>query len=121
MTHYYRPFVKIHPKPYPSSNYSQHSIYGPLPVQPQHPAVGLRRSHTNAGDYLGRRRDAKLSTFNGKSNASPTTRALSPQFQASSGLLNRGPYLADQTDHVMNIDGSIQCPEINLWCSETKR
>ena len=108
MTHYYRPFVKIHPKPYPSSNYSQHSIYGPLPVQPQHPAVGLRRSHTNAGDYLGRRRDAKLSTFNGKSNASPTTRALSPQFQTSSGLLNRGPYLADQTDHVMNIDGSIQ-------------
>ena len=108
LTHYYGPFVKVHPKPYPSSNYSQNSIYGPLPVQSQHPAVGLRRSHTNAGDYLGRRREAKLSTFNSKNNASPTSRALSPHLQPSSGLLNRGSYIAEQADHVMNLDGSIQ-------------
>ena len=35
LSHYYGPFIKVQPKLYPSSNYSQHSIYGPLPHQPE--------------------------------------------------------------------------------------
>ena len=108
LSQYYGPFIKVHPKPYPTSSYSQHSIYGQLPHQPHQPPVSLRRSQTNAGDYLGRRKEAKLSTFHGKSQPSPLMRALSPHLQSSSGLLNRGSNLPEQVDRVMNLDGSMQ-------------
>ena len=110
LSQYYAPFIKVHPKPYTSSNYPQHPIYGPLHHPPQHPSVSLRRSQTNAGDFLGRRREAKLSTFHGKGQQSPTTRAFSPTLQNSSGLLQRGSHLTEQVDHIINLDCNFQNP-----------
>ena len=83
ISQYYPQFIKVHQKPYAASSNSQHPpMYAPLhPPQPQHPAVSLRRSHTNAGDYLSRRKEAKLSTFYGKSQLSPGQRTFSPALQ----------------------------------------